>query len=173
MVKHLPAMQETRVQSLGWEDPLEKEMATHSSILAQKIPWMEEPGGLQSMGSQRVGHDCATSLHFTSPITESPCFPYPHQHSVLSKDFDIANLANVDYEQCCGGLVTKSCPTLATPGLQPSMFLYPQDSPGKNTEVGCHFLLQGIFLTQGLNLGLLHCRHILYLLSYQGSPQEE
>ena len=56
-LKRLPAMQETWVRSLGWEDSLEKEMATHSSILAWKIPWMEEPGGLQSMGSQRVGHD--------------------------------------------------------------------------------------------------------------------
>ena len=54
-VKNLPAVQETWVRSLGWEDPLEKEMATHSSILAWKIPWTEEPGGLQSMGSQRVG----------------------------------------------------------------------------------------------------------------------
>ena len=57
MVKCLPTMQETQVQSLGREDPLEKEMATHSSILAWKIPWMEEPGRLQSMGSQRVRHD--------------------------------------------------------------------------------------------------------------------
>ena len=57
MVKCLPAMRETGVRSLGWEDPLEKEMATHSSTLAWKIPWTEEPGGLQSMGSQRVGHD--------------------------------------------------------------------------------------------------------------------
>ena len=56
-VKPLPAMQETWVQSLGQEDPLEKEMAIHSSTLAWKIPWMEEPGGLQSMGLQRVGHD--------------------------------------------------------------------------------------------------------------------
>ena len=56
-LKHLPAMWETWVRSLGWEDPLEKEMATHSSILAQRIPWTEEPGGLQSTGSQRVGHD--------------------------------------------------------------------------------------------------------------------
>ena len=56
-VKNLPAVQETRVQSLGLEDPLEKEMATPSSILAWKISWTEEPGGLQSMGSQRVGHD--------------------------------------------------------------------------------------------------------------------
>ena len=55
MVKHLPAMQETQVRSLGGEDPLEKEMATHSSSLAGKIPWTEEPGRLQSLGSQRVG----------------------------------------------------------------------------------------------------------------------
>ena len=61
-LKHLPAMQETWVQSLGWEDPLEKEMATHSSILARRIPWMEEPGGLESTGLQRVGHDWVTSL---------------------------------------------------------------------------------------------------------------
>ena len=57
MVKNLPAMRETQVQSLGREDPLEKRMATHSSILAWRIPWTEEPGGLQSIGSQRVGHD--------------------------------------------------------------------------------------------------------------------
>ena len=61
-VKHLPAMQETQVQSLGWEGPLEKEMATHSSTLAWKIPWAEEPGRLQSMGLQRVRCDCATLL---------------------------------------------------------------------------------------------------------------
>ena len=56
-LKHLPTMPETRVQSLGWEDLLEKEMATHSSILAWKIPWMKEPGRLQYIGSQRIGHD--------------------------------------------------------------------------------------------------------------------
>ena len=57
MVKRLPTMQETRVQSLGWEALLEKELAIHSSPLAWKIPWTEEPGRLQSMGLQRVGHD--------------------------------------------------------------------------------------------------------------------
>ena len=57
MVKRLPTTQEAQVQSLGQEDPLEKDMATHSSTLAWKIPWMEEHGRLQSMGSQRVGHD--------------------------------------------------------------------------------------------------------------------
>ena len=56
-VKYPPAMQETWVQSLGWEDPLEKEMVTHSRILAWRIPWTEEPGGLQSIGSHRLGHD--------------------------------------------------------------------------------------------------------------------
>ena len=57
LVKNLPAMRETWVRFLGWEDPLEKEMAAHSSILAWEIPWTEEPGELQSVGSQRVGHD--------------------------------------------------------------------------------------------------------------------
>ena len=61
-LKRLPLMQETQVRSLGWEDPLEKEMATHSSTLAWKLPWLEEPGGLQSMGLLRVRHNWATSL---------------------------------------------------------------------------------------------------------------
>ena len=61
MVKNLPAMQETLVQSPGWEDPLEMEMATHSSILAWRIPWTEKPARLRSMGLQRVGHDSATN----------------------------------------------------------------------------------------------------------------
>ena len=74
-VKRLPAMRETQVQSLGWEDPLEKEMATHSSTPAWKIPWTEEPGRLQSMGSQRVGHDWLTALHF-SPLVSAPPPPW-------------------------------------------------------------------------------------------------
>ena len=63
MVENLPAMQiqKTHVRSLGWEDPLKEEMATHSSILAWRIPWSEEPGRLQSMGSQRVGHNLSTN----------------------------------------------------------------------------------------------------------------
>ena len=63
MVKRLSTMRETRVRSLGWEDPLEKAMATHSSTLAWKIPWTEKPGGLQTMGSQRVGHDGSSLTH--------------------------------------------------------------------------------------------------------------
>ena len=89
-----------QVQSLGQEDPLEKEMATQSSIFAWDIPWTEEPGGL-------------------------------------------------------------------------SRLLCPWNSLGKNTGVGCHFLLQGIFPIQGSNLGLLHCSQILYQLNHQLSPKRE
>ena len=67
MVKNLPSMQETWVRSLGWEDPLEKGMATHSSLLAWRIPWTQEPGEIQSMGLQRVGHSYVTNtftFHF-------------------------------------------------------------------------------------------------------------
>ena len=67
-LKRLPGMRETWVRSLGGEDPLEKEMATHSSTLAWRIPWREEPGRLQSMGSQRAGHDWVTSLHLIVDI---------------------------------------------------------------------------------------------------------
>ena len=69
LVKNLPAMQETQAQSLGWEDPLEKGMATQSGILAWRIPWAEEPGGLRFMESQRVGHDWATNAF---PLSPSP-----------------------------------------------------------------------------------------------------
>ena len=69
LVKNLPAVQETWVRSLGWEDPLEKEMATHSSILAWKIPWTEEPGGLQSMGPEEL--DKTEQLHFHFPCFQS------------------------------------------------------------------------------------------------------
>ena len=80
IVKSLPAMQETWVRSLGREGYLEKEMATHSSILAWRIPWTEEPGGLQSMGSQRAGHDWALTLFQTTNILH--CFS-PSAYLVL------------------------------------------------------------------------------------------
>ena len=70
MVKNLPAMQEARIQSLGQEDPLEKGMATHSSILAWRIPWTEEPGGLQSLGSQRVRHGWANNTATTTILLQ-------------------------------------------------------------------------------------------------------
>ena len=67
-VKNLPAMQETQIRSLGREDPLEKGVAAHSSVLAWRIPWTEEPSRLQSMGSQRVGHDWVTNTFFLSNV---------------------------------------------------------------------------------------------------------
>ena len=76
MVKCLPATWETQVWSLGWEDALEKEMVPHSSTLAWKVPWTQEPGGLQSMGSQRVGHDWVTSytrLQYIPIVVTSHC----------------------------------------------------------------------------------------------------
>ena len=81
-VKRLPAMQETQVWSLGWEDPLEKEMATHSSNLAWKIPWTEEPGRLQSMGSQRV-------IDWFADIEES-LHPWDKAHLVMV--YDLVNV---------------------------------------------------------------------------------
>ena len=72
-VKRLSAMQETRVRSLGWEDPLEKEMAIHSSTMAWKIPWTEEPGRWQPMESQRVGHDWATLPYLTYTDCRETC----------------------------------------------------------------------------------------------------
>ena len=83
-VKHLPTTQEAWVQSLSQEDLLEKEMATHSSILAWKIPWMEEPDRLQSKGSQRVGHDWATSFSLNLSFTFQDSCNYPLWTSVFS-----------------------------------------------------------------------------------------
>ena len=82
MVKNLPAMQETPVQSLGWEDPLEKEMVTHSSTLAWKIPWTKEPGGLWSIGSPRVGHDWVTNTHIYRHTCMCVCM-YIHTYSCI------------------------------------------------------------------------------------------
>ena len=77
MVKNLPVMQETQVHSLGQEDPLEKRIATHSSVLAWRILWTEEPGELQSMGSQRVRHDRVTKPPPFTKITSVLTFPLP------------------------------------------------------------------------------------------------
>ena len=87
-LKNLPAIWETRVQSLDWEDPLEKEITTHSSIFAWRIPWTEEPGRLQSMGSQRLGHNWVTNTFFFRKNTMSSfselrvLFLYVHRTSV-------------------------------------------------------------------------------------------
>ena len=110
MVKRLSTVQETWVRSLGWEDPLEKEMAIHSSTLAWKIPWTEEPGRLQSRGLQRVGHDWATFISF--PFlqdglchTQVCCMYHSNIHLLYArqcyKHFEV--------------LVAQSCPTLCNP----------------------------------------------------------
>ena len=83
-VKNLPAMQETRVRFLSWEDPLEKEMATHSSILARRISWSGKPGGLQSKGVSRVGHDLATT---PPPVKSRKIVPF--QGQLISKQFHL------------------------------------------------------------------------------------
>ena len=94
-VKNLPAMQETHVQSLGWEDPLGKGMATHSSIIAWRTPWTEEPGGLQSTGSQRVGYDLAIKqqqqhTEYTKNFQNSAVRKHipTHQKERLTKRFE-------------------------------------------------------------------------------------
>ena len=87
-VKNLPAMQETRVQSLGWEDPLEKGMATHSSILPWRISWTEEPGRLQFIGLQGVGHDWATNtftFRFQEMLKEGPISKLQSRSLLTSK----------------------------------------------------------------------------------------
>ena len=86
MVKHLPTMQETWVRSLGWEDPLEKEMVTHSGMLSWKIPWTKEPGRLQSMGSQRVGHDQATNTY---------CWSYVFLVNLIPRNYMYVNIMYV------------------------------------------------------------------------------
>ena len=135
-LKRLPQMWETRVRSLGLEDPLEKEMVTHSSILARRIPWTEKPGRLQSMGSQES--DTTERLHFPFLWVISPMIIY-------SPDW----------------LFSRLKVKVKVHGLYS-----PWNSPGQNTGVGSLSLLQRIFPTQGLNPGLPHCRLILYQLSY-------
>ena len=100
VVKNSPALQETQVLSLGWENPLEKEVATHSSILAWWIPWTEEPAGLQFVGLQRVGHDWATNT-FTFPISSAPnvSSPLGWQRSPNLDQIDCYDLVLHDWVQ--------------------------------------------------------------------------
>ena len=170
LVKRLPTMWETWVQPLGRKDLLEKEMVTHSNILAWKIPWMEKPGRLQSMGWKRVGQDWATSLS-----KDWLLLPWVSQRS-LSKEkvgrvgwqlhrpwtigiFGSCNLGpqsgivlswqRIKMEVVCVASTFRpiakslqSCLTLRPHRRQPTRLPHPWDSPGKNTGVGRHFLLQ-------------------------------
>ena len=143
MVKHLPTMRETGVRSLGWEVPLKKEMAPHSSTLAWKIPWTKEPGRLQSMESQRVRHDWATSL------------------SLFFQDISAKNQI---FAGCIYAKLLQLCPTLchamdhsplgsSDHGLLQARMLEWVAMPSS----------RGIFPTQGLNPCLLCLLHwVLY-----------
>ena len=143
-------MQETWVQSLGQEDPLEKEMATHSSILAWEIPWTEEPGWLWSMGSQRVGHDWATAAAAKSlqscptlcdPIDAAhqapPSLGFSRQEHWSGLPFP-SPMHESEKWKWSRSVVSDS---KRTHGLQPTRVLRPWDFPGKSTGVGCHCLL--------------------------------
>ena len=132
-VKNPPAQQETRVQPLGWEDPLEKEMATHSRILAWRIPWTEEPGELQTMGSQRVRHMGAANTHTVSRQRIGPLLTW-EAHLPVSYLFAFHTVHGV--------LVVKVLEWPATPSCRRSHFVrtlhYVRsvlDGPAWTTEV--------------------------------------
>ena len=185
-------------RNVACQAPLsEKAMAPHSSTVAWKIPWTEEPGGLPSLGSHRVRHDwsdlavaaAGSSVHGDSPGKNTGVGSlsllqgiFPTQESnqgspALQADSLPSELPGkpgvwlpgsfIDPESVRCSVVSNS---LRPHELWPSRLLCPWDFPGKNTGVGCHFLLQGIFLTQGLNSGLLHCRQIFLPSEPPGKP---
>ena len=197
-VKRLSTMRETWVQSLGWEDSLEKEMAIHSSTLAWKIPQTEEPGRLQSMGSQRVRHDWATSLFKVSchrvPTTskhEYYCLLQgalclcsstlgctgsgPSEKRLMESSQEARARRNFRFCLCVRAFQSylTLCDRMnySLPG--PSRPLCPWDSLGKSIKVCCHALLQGIFPAHVSNphfLSLLHWQVCYLLLTLPGKP---
>ena len=226
VVKNLPVKQETWAQSLGQQYPLKKEIATHSCVLTCEIPWTGEPGGLQSMGSQKsqtterlksnssscnemhvlanlqspvgwkgegisrdLGRDVYTLLYFKWVTQQGPTAWHSELCSMLHGSLDGRGLRgrmdtcmymygwvplpstwnqhNLVKQLCC--LAAKSCLTLFHP-----MDCSPRgsclwDFPGKNTGVGCHFLLQRIFQTHRSNPHLLHWQVDSLLLNHLGS----
>ena len=129
-LKRLPPTRETRVRSLGREDPLEKEMATHSSILAWRIPWTEKPGRLQSTGLQRVGHDWATSLHFMGDMQGISQNPSPRTVAGLETALSISLEVN------CPCFYLHLCVLLLSSAAFPPFLLYCEHalpSPGLDT----------------------------------------
>ena len=125
MVKCLATMWKTQVWPLDWEDPLEKEMATHSSTLSWKIPWMEEPDRLQSMGSWRVRHNWATSLSLHLYIYINISF-----HTYFISHTHTHTHTHTQTRLCS---VAQSCLTLWSFGLWSTRLLCPRDFPGKST----------------------------------------
>ena len=180
-------MRETWIWSLGWEDPLEKGKGTHSIILAWGIPWTVWSIGWQRVGHDWA---TLTSLHSALGIYKKSALRFVHSSTSVPKavyrPLSEASSSSSNSLQC-GGLgrdhswdrTEKLIPCCVTLGKSQPLWAYlkvkvkslsrvdslrllcPWDSPGKNTGVGCHFLLQGIFLTQGSNLGLPHCRQML------------
>ena len=127
MVENLPAVQETRVQSLGWEDPLEKGMATQSSILAWRIPWTEEPCELQSTGLQRGKHNCKL------PNTHT------HAHPTLLVAVKISTLQSSSVTQWCSTLCNPvDCSMPGLPVHHQLLEQAPGDSEGQGSLVCCH-----------------------------------
>ena len=141
VVKNLLAMQETQVCSLDQEDHLEEGVAIHCNILAWRIPQTEEPGGLQSMGSQRVSDTTEATEHTAHTCTHA--HTHTHTHTIPTKVIFLYILPPIHTK-----LRAQWWQTLCDP-VECSL-------PGKNPGVGCHFPLQSISLTQGSNPGLLH-----------------
>ena len=158
-------------------------MTSHSTILAWKIPETEEPARLQSMGSQTVRHDCIRSHPHGNRLEAACGISHQHSHGTLEwfQSTFIVSVSLIKQQQslaptlpspymCCAVLSHPVVSNSLRPhGLSPPGSSVHGDSPGKNTGVGCCALLQGIVPIQGLNLGLPHCRQVLYHLSHQGS----
>ena len=141
-VKNLPAMQETWVQSLGREDPLKKEMVTHSSTLAQRIPWTEAPGGLRAIGLQRVRHTEQLDFHIHTFTTWRGHRAFCPQSDLYPKCVHACSVTSVVSDSVTPGTVAHHAPL--------SM---------RFSGVDCHAFLQGIFPTQGSNPRLLCLLH--------------
>ena len=177
MVKRLSTLRETRLQSLGQEDPLEKEMATYSSSLAWKIPWMEASGGVQSMGPQRVGHDWATSLFFNFQLCtghQTNCFIFiislNSYNSPVNETFPHFRVEDMHVCMLSYSVMSDSLQPL---GQQATRLFYPWNFPDKSTGVGCHFLFQGIFLPRDWTcVSCISCivKQIFLPLSHLQSP---
>ena len=132
-VKNLPVMQETQVRSLGWENPLREHMATHSSILAWRIPWTEEPGGLQSLGLHRVRHDWSNWAHQFSSVAQScpilcdsmdcspPGFPVHHQTTGLLKLMSVESVMTSNH-------LILYFPLLLVPSIFPNFRVFSNES---------------------------------------------
>ena len=141
-----------RIQSLGQEDPLEEGMATHSSILAWRIPWTEKPDGLQSIGSQRVGHNWSDSAHTQTAWKIAKTYIFSLTGTKLYwKLICLCNMFLLYFPltpksnaAAAAAKSRQSCLTLRPHRWNPTRLPRPRDSSGKNTGVGCHFLLQSM-----------------------------